>query len=273
MNIFKIGDYQIVIKRLVEGRKLLDPNFTYEKLAEKIKVPKSYLSRVLSGKYDLSADQAFLLTRVFELTTLETDFFVMLVEFNRSATPARREYLRKKLQLIVDEQNEVRSHIQGNELKTDDEKAGLYYGDPHCQTVHICMAIDRFREKPGLLLEPLRISASRLEDILRRLERCQIIKRSSKGIELVANFLHLPKGSPLFPLWQSQQRATVFAKMLENLETTFDVNAVFSADDETFTQVREILLETLTRIQTLSNSARHNDAYQLAINFFSWTKK
>ena len=61
MNLFQLADYRDAIRQRLLELKAQNPSSSFQNLAKRCGVQKTYLSRVLSGgKAELSSDQLFL---------------------------------------------------------------------------------------------------------------------------------------------------------------------------------------------------------------------
>ena len=76
----------------------------------------SYLSQVVSGKPELTPDQAVAIADFLRLGPTETEFFLILVDQSRAGTPRLKSYLQKKLESALDSRLRTESVI----AKTND---------------------------------------------------------------------------------------------------------------------------------------------------------
>src|SRR4051812_14315407 len=65
--------------------------------AEALNCQRSYLSRVINSNLHLTPDHAFQLARFWLLNADETDYFTLLVDYDRAGTPEFRQALKGKL--------------------------------------------------------------------------------------------------------------------------------------------------------------------------------
>jgi transcriptional regulator with XRE-family HTH domain len=95
MTIFEFDDY----KKFVDSRIKDYPSGgrgVFKLMAEAMKVPRSTLSQVFNGERDLTFEQAIDLAGFLELSSLETDFFMALVERSRAGNPRLRSFAELK---------------------------------------------------------------------------------------------------------------------------------------------------------------------------------
>lgn len=111
MNIFRHLDYKKLISDLVDSRKKSDSKYSYAKLAEAIRVQKTYISQVVRGGAQLNSDQAYLAARFFDLSEEETEYLRLLVEWDRTQVQERKKSLLAKIHAIQARQRAVFSGL------------------------------------------------------------------------------------------------------------------------------------------------------------------
>ena len=97
MTIFEYDDY----KKFVDHRIKDFPSGgrgVFKSMAEAMKVPRSTLSQVFNGDRDLTFEQAIDLTSFLELSPLETDFFMALVERSRAGNMRLKAFAERKIE-------------------------------------------------------------------------------------------------------------------------------------------------------------------------------
>ena len=244
--LFREKSYRKAIDRIVSTRKHLDSRMRFSRLAEHMRIQKSYLSKVLKGAAHLSSDQLHLGCEYLELTPLESNYLQLLLEWEKSSLPARKQELEKKLLRFREKQLETKSHLQAKSLEKGsageaggpstkpssiaevlaERSIGVneYYIDPLYQLVHMGLTIPSFQEEPKRLAEALGVSGERMESALQVLERIGVIqvKTSSESnprargeIEVLRKTLHLSRESPLYRPWRAQLRLWALQKLLE----------------------------------------------------------
>jgi len=111
-------NYKISHRAEIRGEKSL--------IAKKLKIHPSYLSQILSGKKDLSTEQAFDICLYWNFTEQETDYFLEMLYFEKSGNFRMRDYHKKRLDLLKKNMN-IMDKKYGL-LKTLDEKnQAIYY--------------------------------------------------------------------------------------------------------------------------------------------------
>jgi len=103
----------------------------------------SHLSRVLREEVHLTMDQAFGACEHLKLAEGEARYFLKLVEFERAATPAYRAQIRRQLDGIKSEQENLAKRFQERAIG-DYEREMTYYSSWIWSAIHVATYI------PGL---------------------------------------------------------------------------------------------------------------------------
>src|SRR5688572_6843157 len=112
MNIFAEKSYRKIFTTLVLERKQLSSSVNFQEISRYARIPKSYLSRVIHGKADLNQDQMSLACEFLGLSEAETDYMLLLLDYERSSLKKRKLRLEQKISRIQAENMEIKHHIE-----------------------------------------------------------------------------------------------------------------------------------------------------------------
>ena len=272
MNIYEENDYRRIVKTLVQERKSVDPQASFQNLAEATRIPKSYLSRVLSGHHDFSCDQLFVVASHLGMDDDQISYLMLLLERTRSAVAERKSSLDHKIRTLQARKREVRENIRARVLSDDESSLAKYYQDPLNQIVHVCLAIERFAKEPGRLAGVLRIQKSRLVSIISSLESIGVIAQTNDGLKVMIDSVHLPRDSDLHDRWRDQLKVSSLRRIdALSREQPFTFSAAFTGDNGSALEIRAILLAAIRDIETKVDKAKNEEAFQLNVDFFPLT--
>ena len=96
MSIYIFSDYRAYLRDYIQklpkkGRGEVG------QIARYLRIHSSLISQILSGSKDFSHEQAQDLTSYLGLNTLETDYFILLVQHSKAGTKKLKDYLKNKL--------------------------------------------------------------------------------------------------------------------------------------------------------------------------------
>jgi len=197
MNVYNFDDYRKFFAQRVKSARASGSSLTFAKIADQMGVQRSYFSQVLNGRGNLTADQLFLAGKACALAEEDIEFLVLLLEIERCSVKERKSKLVQQREQLRAKSLRTESFVSLDSVRPANDSYNIYYSDPYCPIVHMCLTVPKFREDIRHISSRLGISMARLEAALAVLSQCRIISRSIRGIELHDNRMYLPGDSPL----------------------------------------------------------------------------
>lgn len=231
MNIYGKNCYREIIRNLVGDRKSVDVQDNFQKLAEVMRIPKSYMSKVLHGKADLSADQLYLACVHLNLSEDETEYMQILLERERTGLAARRKRLARKTSVMQQMHATADEYLAAPSVdESSVQGRAEYFLDPWATIVHMALLIPGYRDDLPLLARQLGLSPARLNETIGLLDRLKFIERRQKQIKVLVENLHLPSAATVFRAWRTGLR-TLGAARSESMNDSerYTFSAVFNA--------------------------------------------
>ncbi len=112
----------------------------YLKIARHLKVHTTYVSQVFRGPKELSLEQALALTEYLGLTELETEFFLALVQREKSGTQALKKRFQKQISTLKERSLQVTHRIPKSIQLTQADQA-LFYSSWYYSAVRLLTSI------------------------------------------------------------------------------------------------------------------------------------
>ncbi len=191
--IFAFTDYKEYLKRCITEAKPSRGFMT--KLAQAAGCKSSYLSAVLKSKVNLTPDHANGLCRFLKLSDLETDFFMLMLEFERSANRDLRRRIETKMKILKTEQEKISNRVRANVLQSGSPELRYYY-QWYWMAVHLITSIPEFQRSPKTIAEKLQLQEPMVRQILEELIELGYVK-FEQGRWLYSNVnYHLSNQSP-----------------------------------------------------------------------------
>lgn len=263
-------DYRIYLRDLIDLKRQVSATTTYSRLADAIKVQRSYLSNVLGGRGNLSEDQLYLLIRELNLNPSETAYLEQLARIDRCQVPSRKKDL--EFELDVRRQALLSSAEAIQSPKVTEEDVGSraeYYADPIYPLVHMGFCLTQFQKKPLLLRDRLVLSVDAFSKAIDVLEKCGAIRVSESGYELLQENIHLGPQSSLAKV----HALTFRLRAVEKYKATKDKSdyfftASFTANEELRMKIRQKFLKILEELSIEIDTAACDEIYHLNIDLF-----
>ena len=277
-DLSRCRDYRVAIKNRLCELRPLRPGLTLRKVAAKIPIQYTYLSKALNDeKTHLNEDDLFQLCQVLEFYPQEIDVLLLLRARQTAALPARRAFVERKLErarkgLVVRAQVRGRSEEAGTVSEISRDLS--YLTDPFMVLVHVALNLPAIRQDPRKLVSLLGISQGRLREILKHLALLELIEMGVGPFNVTsvkASRNHYSREHPLMRTHQQLFRTAIQDQLLrvgEEDKECFQVT--FTSDRATFEKVREELRELLKRVQKMVPPSKNEHLLQLNFDCFVW---
>ncbi len=136
MNIFEYTDYRLFLNSWSES---FAERGGKSRLAEAASCSSSWMTRVLSGSVQLTPDQTMGIALYLNLNDQESEFFLLIVEIERAATPLLKNYIQKKMNKLKKENLKIGTALR-NEEQINPEHVLKYYSTWIYSAIHVyCM--------------------------------------------------------------------------------------------------------------------------------------
>ncbi|MGZ3693980.1 MAG: DUF4423 domain-containing protein [Bdellovibrionota bacterium] len=204
MNVFT-GSYKAFLKfKAEEARGALSA------LAQAAKCQSSYLLRVIHEEAQLTPDQAFRLCSYWVFSSEEQEYFMGLVNHERSSDPEYRKHLRASLDRLLDSQNNLQKVVEREEA-SEAQLLLEYHSEWEISLLHFLAACKGYQTKEALARRA-RLSPEELESALTILHKQGLIEINGQRVKYLRGSAHIPKGSAVLPVFLSNWRARAVQK-------------------------------------------------------------
>lgn len=96
------------------------------KLAQHLGVNSSFVSQVMSGQKDFNLEQAQAVSEFLGLQSMDTDYFLIMVQHERAGTQKLRKYFEQKMNTMQAEAQKVVNRIEVDRSLSEAEKTKFY---------------------------------------------------------------------------------------------------------------------------------------------------
>lgn len=265
-SVYKYLEYTQIIEELSKIRRI-----SYRTLAQSSGIHTSYFSRVQMGHANFSSEQLYSLAMIFELKPEETEYLLLLGEYQRSGQAKHKLYLKKKIDQLRNEKLKLKeklNHIPIVESQIRNYQP--YYLESITAKIHMHLCLPKYRENPQLLLKKLNISDQKLAKELDKLKSLQVIQIDRNKITLLKDSLHLDEADPISSInhmnWRLEAINKISKKDLRVSDYHFTVN--FTANEETKIAIKQSFKDFLVGVQKLVGHSSEEDVYTLTFDLF-----
>ncbi len=247
---------------------LLDPSQRGQlsRAAEFLNCQRSYLSRVISDKENLTPDQAYMICQFWKLTSDEREYFTSLVDYERAGQPEYRNFLKAKITEMKKKYESIQERTQRQSYVTENLEIQYFSSWVSCALQFLTMI-------PALqtvqaLAERLNLKQDIVKQYLQQLQQRDLVElKNGKWINKSSNF-HLPKESPLvlFHHQNWRNRAILDAQNPQSDHVHFTGVYTLSLND--YHRVKEMLLSFIAEANLIVGPSACEEGVAITCDLF-----
>lgn len=217
-----------------------------KQLAEAIGCQMAFVTHVLSGDYNFSAEQAEACARWIGLDDEASDFFLLLVMYERAGTKGLRNQLQRQISSKRQEQAVLKNRVKIAEtLSLEDQMT--YYSSWHYAAFHMALM------NPNLasieeLQKYFHLPFSKVMKVLEFLATRGFISMAGNKIKVLKPVLHLELTSPLLKQHHTHWRLRALESVGAREHDSLHYSGVISLSAEDYEWVREKLSYLLKEV-------------------------
>jgi uncharacterized protein (TIGR02147 family) len=264
-DFFDFDDYRQVLKILLK-KAAQGGRGGQTRLAHHLGCQQAFISRVTSGKAELSPEQSYGVSVFFNLNRLEREFWLNLVAETRAGNKELKSYHQEKRERLKEEFRSLNKKIDvGNKL-SEAEKL-YYYSEWYYVAIHILVGIEGFNTEE-LIAERLGIAVEVARFALNYLEMAGLISKSGGQYRIGNGGLHLTPDHPLIKKHHINWRLQTMQRLSKPNGKDLHYSAVMSCGQKDKEKVRNILTEAVTKIRETIKSSPDEVLCHYAIDYF-----
>jgi uncharacterized protein (TIGR02147 family) len=228
----------------------------------------SYFSRVLSQEVHLTPDQAAGLCDFWGFSEIETDYFLMLVNYERAGTQILKKILKEKIDRIRQQQENLSKHIEAIKIPILNENQ--YYSAWYYSAVHLLLMIPRF-QTVRTIAQKLLLSESKTLSILLELQNLKLVKKINNNCwQATVNHLHMDKSSWLAKVHHAGWRNKSIEQIQIDDPNNLHYTGVHTLSNEDFEKIRSILYKSLVEIDGVVRPSKEEELCVLGLDWFKF---
>jgi len=235
-------------------------------LASAANCQSAYISQVLNGDRHLNLEQAEGINSFLMHSEDESQFFLLLVLYERAGTKQLKERLRRKMQVYVDRFQTLKERFNIKETLTPEIQA-QYYSSWHYTAIHILLTIPRFRTKESIC-KAMGLTSDVVTPILEFLV--------SAGLAFQKHSEYLPgksntfvgKDSPFVKHHHSNWRSRAIDSIAVNRADEIHYSSVFSLSAEDAIKIRFLVLKAIEDVRKIRLPSKEEELHSFCLDLF-----
>lgn len=265
MSIFNYQDYRKFLKSKL-GDRPDRRSGARSRLAKHLGCHTTFVSHVLQGRADFSPEQALALTTFLDLDELESEYFVLLLQWQRAGTVQLQAYYHSKIERLRHERQVLKNQLEDLD-ELDTLKRAQYYSHWLYAAIHMIVDIPEF-QTVSAIAAGLKISDSRALEVLQELERMQLIEHHQGLYQTGKVQLHLGSDSSEIRKHHTNWRLRALDSLDRNLKDEFHYSGIFTLSRDDFDVLKMILSKNLKSMIKTIQESNPEDVCSLNIDLF-----
>lgn len=264
-RIFEYKDYRRLIKDTLDSERF--GRGSQAQLADHLNVKSSFISQVISGKQDFNLESAYKTAEFLGLNPIETRFFLLLIQLERAGTVELRRHFQEQIDEVLVQQNKIQSHVSREQKVLSDEDMLDYYSSWHTIAIHLAVRNPEIKDQSDLS-KLLGIEPRQVRESLALLERLKFIEREKNGWKTTNQSFHFGKDSLALKNHHKNWRLEAIRSLQGQDPKDIHYSAVLSIDEKAASEIRNILLKSISACDPHIKEAADKKVHALTIDFF-----
>ncbi|MAV92469.1 MAG: hypothetical protein CL676_13705 [Bdellovibrionaceae bacterium] len=267
-SLFDYDDYRKYLRAVIQDKGAQAYGLK-GKWALALNVSSSLMSQILSGKKGLTPDQASDLTDHLGFSELESDYFHLLVEWDRAATQRYQQKLKQKILNRREDAKKIRDRVPEYKELSDAKKA-IYYSSWLYTGIRNLTALNDVRniEDISLRLNVDREIAARVVHFL--LESGLCLERADGTLTYGPSQTHVENNSPFVNKHHQNWRFRGIQQMEMKRSKDLFFTSPMSLSEEAYDLIRKLLPEVVQKVFKISGPSESETTACLNIDFFNY---
>jgi len=262
MDLFVTQNYIDIVREKLKQNKAI--RGFQSRMAQAMGVHGSYLSRALKGEVHLTPDQAALLAAFWNLGSLETEYFLALVNLARAGTPTLQHLLKDEISDIKRRHQDLTERFRDQKVT---EATELYYSAWHYSAIHLLLTVPG-HDTVKMIAGRLSLRPTLVEDCLKDLEKCGLAEKEGTRWKGLKNNLHLPNASLWANVHHSNWRQKAIFKLQERNEEGVRFTGIHAISEKDFERIKNLFLDAIERTRKLAGPSPEEDIFYVSVDAF-----
>ena len=265
MSLLNCSDYKDFIRWQIQGH--LSVKGYRSKLADAAGCQKTYLSQILKSNAHLTPEHAIGLAAFWGFNSLETDYWLGLVNLGRTSHFQLKRKIEEQLAEIRRERENLAKRFHTTPLENY-ESQSLYYSSPFYGIIHMMVGLNDCRTVSAISRR-LNIPTDLASVILNNLKDMSLVKSEGDVYFPTEKSLHLPKDSPLnyfnHKNWRDRGLLDVQSKYTEGIH----YSSIHTMTKDDFLRAKETLIKMIEALRKTIQLSQEEDVVCFTCDWFT----
>lgn len=265
MKIFEFDDYREFVTKSVRSLPKSGRG-EFLRIAKQIGVHTSTLSQVLSGIKHFTLDQACLLAEYFGMNDLETQYLLLLVEIDRAGTEKLRLTLKKQMDRLKQESEDLSSVIPGKRALSEIEKA-VFYSNWYYPGIWALTSIPGY-QSPDAISKYFRLPKLLVNQVISFLVSTGLCIEEEGRLKPGTTYVHLEADSPFISRHHSMWRQKGIERHPNLSESEIRYSSPMSISEDDAKRIRQLIVDWIEQANKIRDASPCEALYCFNVDWF-----
>lgn len=237
-----------------------------KRLADHLGIHTTLVSQILLGKKSFTQDQAALAAEFLNLSELETEYFVSLVNWDRAGNNANKKLIRRQMDQIRKKSDELANRVQVAKALSEEERA-IFYSNWMYSAVRQMTAFPEVNSIEKIA-EQLQLPRSRVIAVIEFLLKCGLVGGTDGEYFVGPASTHIPASSPLSRVHHRNWRERSLPAMDQDLAENVFFSTPMTLSRKDSDVVRKMIVQFMEEIYKVVDPSPSQTLRCLNIDWF-----
>jgi uncharacterized protein (TIGR02147 family) len=236
------------------------------RLATAIQVHTAYVTQVLSGKSQLSLEQADRCSAFLGHSEEEAHCFLLLVSLDRAGSSSLKNHFKRELAKLRQSHSELSQRLSFEKTLNVEEQL-RYYESWMPSAIHIALTIPELRSLDALTSR-FRVSSERVLKALNTLLALGLAEKKGTLYFPLSKTLHAGRGSATLRQHHSNWRLNAVESLDRESAEELHYTSVVSLARDDVVRIRETLVRAIEDVRNVVKPSQEEDLYCYTLDLF-----
>lgn len=241
-----------------------------KKLSEKLQVHTTFISQVMLGKADLSLEQAEGCNSFFSHTNEESEYFLLLVMFERAGVITLKNRFEEKIKQMQSKHLNISERLKPQTEVSQEDKQ-KFYSSYIYSAIHVLVSIPQF-QTIAALARALNLPTTEIKQKIEFMKTIGLVVQQGDRILHGPHHVHLGSDSNLIIQHHRNWRLQAMNSLDHRRENDIHYSAAVSLSKKDAMKIKDSILENLHSNVKVISSSPEEVAYGYSFDFFSLTQ-
>ena len=192
MNIFEENNYKTFVLNWIRQQE--KPRGYLKNIANHLRVHTTMISHIFRGDLHLTLEQAIELCEFLNLSSLETEYFYEMVQFERAGSYKLKEIIKKKMKAITTRANLLKERLPNQQQELSELQKSIFYSNWTYSAVRLLATLNL--ESLNEIQNKLQIPKEEMTKVIEFLTSSGICEKNDNKLISKNSLTHIGSDSP-----------------------------------------------------------------------------